>query len=607
MRRPLLAALLLATVQAKPTHDLLVYDSTPSGIAASVAAAREGASVLLVQPDGHLGGLTTSGLSHTNFITFESLGGLWREFMHRVEDHYRKTYGENSKQHDACLRGGYYEPKVAEQVFREMIAEHESIELRTHRRIAGARVETHIDGRQRVTEARLVDDRDGTVESVRAKVFLDASYEGDLLAACGVPTRLGCEGRDAYGESLAPPEPNDHVMAVNFRLTLTNDPELRVPMPEPDEPKPEKFAALITAVREGRIERHSVAGAGWHIDEVVRARPVPNRKADFNDRKGSPISHKLVEELDGWCEADPEGRAALYEQLRQHTLELFHFLRTDPRLPDWMREDAAAWGLPRDEFTDNGHWPPEPYIREGRRMVGGRVLRQADFELEPGSVRSRLHPDAIAIGDYNINSHGTHWGPDGELLGNTSHGVRPWQVPIGAILPEDHVNVLASVPVSASHIAYCAIRMEPTWTAIGEAAGITAALAAENEQHVQEVEVTEVQRHLHEHDAKTIYFADIESDSPYFRAAQHFGTRGLFHDLYDPEQAKDFTRDLIDRRAQFRTAMPHHDVRPEAELSPELTRRWLEFADLEAKPPKGVTTRGELLLWMLEVTAAASR
>lgn len=581
--------------------DVLVYDSTPSGVAASVAAAREGASVLLVQPDGHLGGLTSSGLSHTDFISFESLGGLWLDFMNRVEAHYRETYGEDSPQHRGCVRGGLYEPKVAEMVFREMLAEQDSIELRPHRRIVKALVAESEDGSPRVEEAVFVDDRDGSSETVRARIFIDASYEGDFLAAAKVPTRLGCEGREQYGESLAPPEPNDHVMAVNFRLMLTRDPALRIPMPAPERPRPEKFEGLVEAVRAGEIEPRSVTGEGWRIDDVVRARPVPNEKADINDRKGSSVSHKLVEELDGWCEADPEGRAELYELLRQHTLELFHFLRTDPRLPDWMREDAAEWGLPRDEFVENGHWPPEPYIREGRRMIGGRVLIQEDFELEPGSVRSRLHPDAIAIGDYNINSHGTHWGEDGVLEGNTSHGVRPWQVPIGAILPDRHANVLASVPVSASHIAYCAIRMEPTWTAIGEAAGIVAAMASARGEAVQRIPVPEVQERLHSHGAKTIYVSDIEPGSPYFRAAQYFGLRGLFHDIHEPEECTEWwPRELISPLGQWREAMPYHDLQPDTKRTPELTAQWLSVSGIDAEVPESVVTRGDLLLWMAE-------
>lgn len=583
--------------------DVLVYGATPGGIAAAVAAAREGAaSVVLIEESNHIGGLTAGGLSHTDFRTYESLGGIWREFMNRVDSHYKTTYGDGSPQHKASMLGGYYEPRVAGMIFRQMLAD-AKVEVITKHRPASVYIPFTADGRRSLAAVTFTDLTSGKKTAIYAGVFIDGTYEGDLMAVAGVKYRVGCEAKSEYNESLAFDEANPWVMAVNFRVCLTKNPANRLPIPKPEGYDRSHFTKVLDAVKAGAVKK---------LDDIIRVRPVPNDKADFNDKMGSPISLKLVNEASGWPDGTPEARAAIYEKAKYQALGILWFLQNDADVPDFLKKEVADWGLPKDEFTDTGHWSPALYIREGRRMVGARVFTQQDTQPDKAGVRAPAQPTAIAIGDYSLNSHGVHRTADGKLLGVISQQIRPWQVPFECLLPKDLDAILVPVALSASHVGYSAIRMEPTWTALGQAAGVAAGQAIKEKKNPRDLDIGKLQRRLHEVGAITFYTSDVPPNHPAFKAVQWFGNRGLFQDLIPADQAASWTLEKLSPDNQWTKAFPHHAMDLDKPMTAELAKVWTErFAATGLKPPADLpaidekpVSRGEYLMSMYRAVEA---
>jgi len=606
-----LLSLLSGPAWAAASFDVVICGGTPSGVAAATNAGREGVSVALVEETHQVGGLTAGGLAHTDFKTFESLSGSWKEFMDRVQEHYKTTYGEGSQPHLDCARGGYYEPHVARKVFEEMLESAGVTVFLNHQLVSTTR------SGDRVTSATFVPadsskgyplPKEEPSITLNGSVFIDATYEGDLLAAADVPFRLGTDARSDFNESLAPVEGNDFIMATNFRVCLSRDPANRLPIPKPDNYNREDYALVIDLLADGTVTRKHIGGPPWRLDDLIRVRPVPNLKSDFNDKMGSPISIKLIEETHAWPDATPAERAEIFDTARNRALGLFWFLGNDPELPDWVRDDMNLWGLPADEFTESGHWTPVLYIREGRRLKGVRVFTQHDTE-RTGGPRAKLNRDAIAIGDYSINSHGTHHLPDGSIGGVLRQGGPPFQIPYGVLVPESVDGLLASVPISASHVGYSALRMEPAWTAMGQAAGLAAAYAVKNDLEVRDVPVRILQNILHGRGAFTIYTADVPAISPYFEVVQFFGTHGFFHELSDSGSAPGFFEGPPVQIACQWSNRPKggHAVLPEKEMTPELARSWLaRYKDLFPERPLDLSrfdetlTRGEFLARMAD-------
>jgi hypothetical protein len=620
-------------VSAAPSEsfDVVVYGATPAGVAAAVNAAREGASTILVQEDGHIGGLASGGLSNTDFRSFESLGGTFREFMQRVKRHYAETFGEDSQQVIDCVEGGYYEPKVARLVFEQMLDE-ANVSVLLHHRLKETEVTRTLevsgsltDERKRIVAARFTNLKNDAARDIRARVFIDATYEGDLIAAAGVAYRVGCEAKEEYGESLAFDEANNYVQAYNFRVCLTRDPDNRHPLPKPDDYDRSHYAPLIEHIASGRVNALSQQTGDR---PVLKIRPMANEKADFNDVEASPISLAVRNVNHPWPDGSPKVRQSIYEFYRDYSLGLFWFLTYDPEVPDEWRREMRQWGLPKDEYPENDHWSPALYVREGRRMVGVYVFTEKDTQPESGQVRARLHPDSIAIGDYSHSSHGVFDPePGAPPIGVIGKAVAPFQIPYGVLLPKELNGLLAPVPMSASHVGFSALRMEPTWTALGQAAGVAAATAVREDAELRDLDVTHLQLRLHELGAMTVYVSDlgtptdvprpawdrpgttfrawlssVPSASPYFQAAQFFGTKGFFHGLSGPEE--------IARReprspttGQWRSRYANHFLAPDTPMDVDLARRWLEMAgDLKLQPNltaeqavEQELTRGEFL------------
>jgi hypothetical protein len=296
----------------------------------------------------------------------------------------------------------------------------------------------------------------------------------------------------------------------------------------------------VDLIKQGKVTPKEIGGAPWPLDDLIRVRPVPNLKADFNDKMHSPISIKLIEETHAWPEAAPAERAALFDLAKNRALGMFWFLANDPELPQWVRDGMGRYGLPNDEFVPSDNWTPVLYIREGRRLRGLKTFTQQDAEKSVDGHRAKLHTDSVAICDYSLNSHGTHHAPDGSIAGAFSRSVSPIQIPYGCMVPEEVDGLLVSVGISTSHIGYTAIRYEPAWTALGQAAGLAAAQAVRDDIDLRDVSVRDLQRTLHARVAFTVYVSDVPSSSPYFKAAQLFGTLGFFHELDDTASAPGF-------------------------------------------------------------------
>lgn len=495
--------------------DVLVYGATPAGLCAAIGAAREGAVVVLLEPTGHVGGVNTGGLcfSDSNQMVRSALRGLFEEFHRRIEDDYTKRgvtlpYRVSEKDNKPWT----YEPHVAAMVFDAMLRE------------AGVKIVTNVpqpkvekDG-PRIT--KLVT---ATGEVFDAKVFIDATYEGDLMAAAGVSWTIGREGRGEFNESLAgkqyPKKPmaisgldaagkvlplltgtdagvleegDRNVMTYSFRLCLTANPANRVPFPEPEHFDPARFEVVRRYFAQ---EKKPVLL--WDLY------PLPGDKADANNGIGKQFSMGIIGGGNSWCEAGPEGRARIWEAHRQYTLELYRFLTTDQTVPAALRETLAKYGLCRDEFAANQHWSPQLYVREGRRMRGALVMTQRDILMDGAK------PDPIAVVSFPVDSHDCQRIARGDnevinegtifpvRIDGNKHGA-VYQVPYRAITPKagECNNLLVPVALSASHVAYCSIRVEPSWMVIGQSAGIAAALAAKDGSDVQAVDYAKLRKNL---------------------------------------------------------------------------------------------------------------
>jgi len=490
-----LGLLLLARPAQAAEADVIVYGATPGGFCAAIAAAREGAKVVLLEPTAHVGGVNTGGLSFSdsNQTVRSTLLGLFEEWHQRVAADYaargvKLPYDVAVKDNSVWT----YEPHVAARVTEAMLKE------------AGVSVLTKqiLEGVEKAG-AKIVGLRtSGGMHT--AKVFIDATYEGDLMARAGVVWHIGREGRDEYGESYAGRQypkakmaingfdanglplpfitsvrPGDDqageetVMVYSFRLCLTKNAANRVPFPEPKAYDPARFELVRRY-----FQKYPNAPVPWDLY------PLPGDKFDANNGIGKMFSMGLVGEANGWCASDPAGRAKLWEKHKEYTLELYKFLTTDPAVPAKIRETMAELGLCRDEFPETGHWSPQLYVREGRRMDGRFTLTQHDV------LKDAQKEDPIAISSFPIDSHDCRRLalPDGVINEGTIFPVRmpgrrhgyAYHIPYRAITPaaSECSNLLVPVALSATHVAYSSVRVEPTWMAIGQGAGVAAALAA---------------------------------------------------------------------------------------------------------------------------------
>lgn len=496
--------------EAPRRHDVLVYGATVAGITAAIELRRAGLTPVIVDPSGHLGGMTTSGLGRTDFGDRSSYRGLAAQLYREIGAFYT---GEGRDRGATVHEDGsvwYFEPSVAELVLRRWIDEHE---IEVAHRSQVARVRT---SHGRITAIEV---EDGA--TYQADAFIDASYEADLAALAGVSYRVGREANSEFGEtangiqfgsphhrfnvrvdpyvrpgrpdsgllpliSEAAPgtqgDPDLSVQAYNFRLCLTDRPDNRLPIPCPDGYDPARYELLGRYVRAGVLDVFdlNVALAGGKTD-------MNNRGAVGTDHIGA--NHD-------WPTASPQRRQEIFADHLSYTQGLLHYLQHDDSLPAAAREQALQWGLPADEFVDTGGWPRQLYVREARRIVG-------QFTMTEPHVRGFLPvPDVVARGSYGLDSHHCRRVLiDGAAVneGDVEHPVRhPYGIALGSLLPQpaECTNLAVPVCVSATHIAYGSIRMEPVFASLGEVAGVVVGQAVATGRAVQDVPYAAVRQRL---------------------------------------------------------------------------------------------------------------
>ncbi len=582
-------------------HDVTIYGATPAGIAASIALARgdQELKILLVTPYKRVGGLITNGLTHPDFRTFEGRTGLFREFNRRVEEYYRDEFGAKSQQVTDSLGGTHAGPEVNHRILREML---------------------DLPGIQIVTESRLVSTtvRKNRIESVtlaradeavdiRSRYFVDASYEGDLMAAAGVPFHVGREAKSQYGESLAPEIPDDQVQGYNFRLTMTDVPENRVPIPKPAGYDRAEYRDLVTLLRKNALPRIFGDPLGGLPGGIYKRQTpkLPNGKRDINDVSHSIVRLSLPDINNAWPTGDQAVRQRIFDAHVRHNIGMLYFLQNDPDVPNKFAVEARQWGLCRDELAYNNHLPEQLYVREARRMVGQYVFTQKDVEREPGTHHARavFHPDAIAMGDYGPNCHGTfHEGPQigGRHTGEFYQRAAPYQIPYGTLLPEKLHNLAVPVACSSSHVGFCALRLEPIWMSLGQAAGEAIVIAIEDDSPLHGVSPTAIRARLHRTATATIYTSDVPEESPDFPAVQWWGS---FGGLIAIDRTKDDEPANYGRRGekvigQYCEAFPEHAVQLHRPLEERVRQAWLTLArqnGISAPELSMATTRGEFI------------
>ncbi len=551
------------------TYDIVVVGATPAGIMSAIAAARHGAAVVLAEYHDHIGGMSTSGLGKSDIENKEAVSGLFREFTKRVHRYYIDKYGEGSKDVQLCREGYYYEPSVAELIFHEMIREEESIQLLLGYQIESARTESGA-----IVEAGFKNRRTGEFLNLKGKVFIDATYEGDLYALAGAEYRLGREGKEEFGEKHAGKiffDHNDHLIlpgstgegddnlpAYTYRLCLADDPDnsyiLREPPPGYDR---DNYTAYFSDLKEGRLGGPKVLreGHGYypaHFNTMLRVfsfAEIPNRKYDVNINPRA-LGFPFPEENRDYVEAGWEQRERVFQRHRELVLGLLYFVQNDPEVPADHRKMANEYHLPLDEFTDNGHFPWQLYVREARRLKGKYTLTEKDLNPSGATSRSTIFQDSIIAGEFPIDSFPVTKEPSSgkEVLEGyiCLLEILPYQVPLRIMLPEKTRQLIVPVAASTSHVAYSTIRMEPQWMGMGHAAGALARLAVEGQWNTDAVPVHILQKVLLEEGQVLTFFDGLDTGDKAFQAAQFWGTRGFFT-TYRAELRKPLSKEELGR------------------------------------------------------------
>lgn len=544
-----------AAIAPATGYDLVVYGGTPAGVVCSVRAAREGLSVLLVSPYPHLGGALSNGLTTMDTLYNGARAPLYDELRQSIHDHYRTIYGEDSEQYHRTMPGmpkTKTEPHVFEKLITQMVAREARVTVMRGYHPVAAKTEDAL-----LKSVRFHAMSGEQAFEAAGYAFADCSYEGDLAAVAKVPYRVGRESRSEFNERHAGrifmtkaqwPAPeavakqisayrqlnlvhydrwyeiihsastgaaDGTVQAYNLRTIITRDPANRLPVEKPAGYDAEQLKKRI----------------GKDLNWVVGPAPVPNQP---NEKTYLNLPEIVGAQRD-YPEGDWATRRRITAEHAEVTLALLYFMQNDPSVPPAIRAGWREWGLPRDEFADTGHLPREIYVREARRIDGrGAMFSENDTRLAPGLKRAPVYADAIGITEWFLDSHactpehvpGSMF--EGELLLN--HLTFPGQVSYRTMLPQGLDNLIVPVCASATHIGWGAIRLEPTWMSMAEAAAHAVVLGLRTGRPPAVIEVDALVQLLAERRVMLAFFNDVEVNprEPWYPAVQYFGTQGFF-------------------------------------------------------------------------------
>ena len=510
--------------------DVIVYGGTSAALTTAVQVHRMGLSVIVVSPDRHLGGMSSSGLGFTDTGNKEVIGGIAREFYQLLYQHYQKPeswrwqkqseYG-NVGQGNPALDGEnrtmwIFEPHVAEAAFESLVSQNS---LTVHR-------DEWLDRNGGMTKknGKITSIRTLSGKVYRGKIFVDATYEGDLMASAGVAYTVGREDNSLYGETWngvqagvfhhghyfkdkidpykIPGNPasgllprissgdigengtgDNKIQAYCYRLCLTQLPGNRVAITKPEGYDSTQYELLVR-----------LAATRWN-EFFAKYDPIPNLKTDVNNH--GPFSYDNIGMSWDYPEATYERRREILAEHILYQKGLLYFTATDRRLPSWVRDTMSKWGYARDEFADNGHWPYNIYVREARRLLGEYIMTENDV------LGKREVPASIGMGSYTMDSHNVqrYVTPEGFVQNEGDIGVRapePYRIDLGSIIPrkDDCKNLLVPVCVSCTHIAYGSIRMEPVFMILGQSAGTIASLSVISGIDIHELQYAEIRQKL---------------------------------------------------------------------------------------------------------------
>jgi hypothetical protein len=511
--------------------DVIIYGGNASAIIAAVQVKKMGKSVLILCPETHLGGLTSGGLGFTDTGNKEVIGGLARDFYRRIYDHYQKeknwnwqpkasfgNKGQGTVAMDGAMRTMWlFEPHAAEQVFEDYVKE---FKLTVHRN----------EWLDRSTKG--IQKNKNAIQSIRTisgktyigKMFIDATYEGDLMALAGVDFHVGREANSVYGEQwngvqvgvfqhghyfkqpispyriegdpssgLLPevateiPGPNgsgdNKIQAYCYRMCLSDHPDNRIPFVKPANYDPARYTLYAR-----------VFASGWR-ETFDKFDLLPNRKTDTNNH--GPFSTDFIGKNYDYPTASYARRTELNEAHKNYQMGLMYFLQNDPRVPADIQSRMKEWGLAKDEFTANGGWPYQLYIREARRLKGEFIMKEAD------ALGKTQVPNPIGMGSYSLDAHNAQRfvQANGNVQNEGDIGVKPdkpYSIAYGSILPKETQcsNLLVPVCMSSSHIAYGSIRMEPVFMILGQSAATAAVLAIEKKVAPQRLDYQVLEKSL---------------------------------------------------------------------------------------------------------------
>ena len=494
----LFGALLGLGTSAETIHtEICVYGGTSAGVIAAVQAAKMGHAVVLVEPGQHLGGLTSGGLGWTDIGNKAAIGGLARDFYQRLGRHYHKP------------EAWTFEPGVAEREFNALLRE-ANVPVHFREKLATVRM----DGK------RLVELTTQSGRVFQAKMFIDATYEGDLMAKAQVSFFVGREANAFYGETLngiraktpyhqflvpvdpyvtpgdpasgllpfvqsvffgQPGDGDQCVQAYNFRLCLTRNPTNRIPIDTPAHYDPAKYELL------GRyFDALAASNKPVTLRDFLKIDMVTSEKSDINNE--GPFSTDFIGHNYDYPNADYTTRERIQAAHLDYIKGLLTYLATSPRVPANVRTQMQTWGLCKDEFSDTCGWPHQMYVREARRMISGYVM------TEKNCRRMEIVPDSVGLAAYNMDSHNCRrLVRDGHVQNEGDVQVAPmspYPISYRAIVPAagQCENLLVPVCLSASHIAYGSIRMEPVFMLLGQSAATAAALALDAKVPMQNVD-----------------------------------------------------------------------------------------------------------------------
>ncbi|HTI58848.1 FAD-dependent oxidoreductase [Mucilaginibacter sp.] len=514
MKRYLLICLLLplsSLAQTLPvkTYDICVYGATSGGVIAAYNAAAQGKKVVLIATGNHVGGLSSGGLGYTDIGNKYVVKGLALDFYRRVGKHYGK------------LEQWIFEPHVAEDIFREYLKHKNITVIYGHSLIKTdlsiKKIGITIKG---ISLHPSLTDKEPDIR-IAAKVFIDCSYEGDLMAKAKVPYIVGREANSRYNETyngvelrdkhqfadgvdpykaLGDPKsgllwgissdilkPNGtgdrRVQTYNVRVCLSNDPANMIPVTRPADYDSTHYELYLRM-----IHYKAPTSLPMYISMM------PNHKTDINNN--GAFSTDMIGVNYDYPDGDEATREKIVQMHKSYTQGLFYFLGHDARIPENIRKQMLQWGYPKDEYTDNGNWTPQIYVREARRMIGRYVMTQANCEAKT------TVDDGIAMAAYTMDSHNAERIVTNGMVKNEGDvqvgGFGPYPISYRAITPEHVFNLLVPVCLSASHIAYGSIRMEPVFMVLSQSAAQAAIYAIDHRTTVQKVNVKDIQKALRE-------------------------------------------------------------------------------------------------------------